>query len=117
LRVRYHRPNIELSKSAREQLQKHSWFGNVRELKNTLERTVALSTGDIIDEIYGLVNQIVPANQNDSANVFEPIPLAELEKQHILKVLETVGGNREKASSILGITSRTLYRKLKEYNN
>ncbi len=118
LRVRYRRPNLKLSASAREQLQKHEWFGNVRELKNTLERTVALSTGETVDEIYGLVNQILPENQTASAvNAFEPVTLAELEKQHILKVLETVDGNREKASTILGITARTLYRKLKEYNS
>lgn len=114
--VRYRRPDLELSKSAREQLQKHSWYGNVRELKNTLERTVALSAGDTIEEIYGLVNQIISSNQAAQEEVFEPIPLAELEKNHILKVLETVDGNREKAASILGITSRTLYRKIKEYN-
>lgn len=116
LRVRYRRPNAELSKSAREQLQKHNWYGNVRELKNTLERTVALSTEDVIEEIYGLTNQIIPAGEESSNNIFEPIPLAELEKKHILKVLETVEGNRERAASILGITSRTLYRKIKEYN-
>lgn len=117
LRVRYRRPNLELSSTAREQLQKHSWYGNVRELKNTLERTVALSTNDLIGEIYGLVNQIIPDEKAVSHEVFEPITLSELEKKHILKVLENVDGNREKASKILGITSRTLYRKLKEYKS
>jgi DNA-binding NtrC family response regulator len=113
LSVRYRRPHLKLSKSARRQLQDHRWYGNVRELKNSLERTVALSTEDTINEIYGLVNQIIPNSVTEP--VFVPISLAELEKQHILKVLETVEGNREKAASILRITSRTLYRKLKEY--
>ncbi len=118
LAIRYRRPNVKLSKSAREQLQKHGWYGNVRELKNTLERSVALSAGDEIEKIYGLVNEIEPIEQNNSAaRVFKPITIAELEKEHILKVLETVEGNREKAANILGITSRTLYRKLKEYNS
>ncbi len=117
LRIRYRRPEVEISKSARNQLQKHKWFGNVRELKNTLERTVALSVGNTIEEIYGLVNEIGPLENNqDSTKNFEPIPLAELEKQHILKVLEMFDGNREKSAAILGITSRTLYRKIKEYN-
>lgn len=116
LRGRYRRPHLKLSESARKQLQNHKWFGNIRELKNTLERTVALSTDDTVEEIYGLVNQILPIPQTDSVNIFEPITLGELEKMHILKILETVDGNREKAAKILGITARTLYRKLKEYS-
>lgn len=117
LSERYGRENLQLSDSARSQLRSHKWFGNVRELKNSLERTVALSGGDLIDEIYGLVNQIPSEHGKEPQRSFEPIPLAELEKEHILKVLETVDGNREKAASILGITSRTLYRKIKEYNS
>ena len=41
--------------------------------------------------------------------------LAELERQHILRALDETGGNRERAAAILGISSRTLYRKLREY--
>lgn len=114
--LRYRRPQAQLSRSAREQLQNHHWYGNVRELKNTLERTIALSNRDMIDEIYGLANQIIPTDQSEVTDIFEPVTIAELEKQHIFKVLETVAGNREKAAAILGITARTLYRKLKEYN-
>jgi DNA-binding NtrC family response regulator len=45
-----------------------------------------------------------------------PRTLQELERQHILHILEGAGGNRERASAILGTSMRTLYRKLKEYN-
>jgi DNA-binding NtrC family response regulator len=44
-----------------------------------------------------------------------PATLEELERQHILRVLEETGGNRERAAAILGISARTLYRKLREY--
>jgi DNA-binding NtrC family response regulator len=115
LKTKYNRPGLQLSEAALEQLLAHKWHGNVRELKNTLERSVALSVGDMIDEIYGLANQMIIHNENGDSQGFEPVTLAELEKKHILKILSTVDGNREKAASILGITSRTLYRKLKEY--
>ncbi len=112
---KYQRLNLQLSTSARNALLAHNWQGNIRELKNTLERTVALSSDDLIEEIYGLISQSVQATEN--SNEFRPIPLADIEKRHILDVLEMVGGKREKAATILGITSRTLYRKLKEYKS
>ncbi len=117
LAQKYNRPNLQLTDQAIKQLLSHKWHGNIRELKNTLERSVALSIDDLIDEIYGLASQNIDIIQNGDSPKFEPITLAELEKKHILKVLSTVDGNREKAASILGITSRTLYRKLKEYKS
>ena len=44
-----------------------------------------------------------------------PLTLDQLERQHILRVLEEQGGNRERAAAVLGISARTLYRKLREY--
>ena len=116
LGVRYNRRNLKLSESAMQQLREHDWHGNVRELKNTLERAVALSSGDMIDEIFGLVSQTFESDLRVKSFTNTKQPLAEVQKQHILEVLSSVGGKREKAASILGITSRTLYRKLKEYN-
>ena len=115
LRRRYKRPRLKISEIALNQLNKHSWHGNIRELKNILERTVALSETDQIEKICGLVNQGLTQKANESGTDFEAAPLAEIEKRHILQVLETVDGKREKAAGILGITTRTLYRKLKEY--
>jgi two-component system, NtrC family, response regulator AtoC len=115
-RVRFNRPNLEISNSARLELENHEWRGNVRELKNTLERAVVFSATDTVEEIYGLENktknqaQITQPQKNE-----ELLPLADIEKAHILRVLNEVNGKREKAADILGITSRTLYRKLNEY--
>lgn len=116
-RVDFNRPQLRFSEKARKQLENHIWQGNVRELRNTLERTVALSPDDLIDEIYGLEIQSFSNNEVSSAVETTPQTLAELEKQHILKTLADVGGHREKAAVMLGITSRTLYRKIVEYNS
>jgi two-component system, NtrC family, response regulator AtoC len=115
-RVRFNRPNLEISASAGRELENCEWRGNVRELKNTLERAVVFSATETVDEIYGLEN-----NSAAQKTVAQPqktdelLPLADLEKNHILRVLNQVNGKREKAADILGITSRTLYRKLNEY--
>ncbi len=115
---RFNRPNLELSVEASKTLENYEWKGNIRELKNTLERAIVFSESDFVEEIYGL-------NQNNSPSVLSKVtsinnsdnilPLSEIEKKYILEVLTNVGGKREKAASILGITSRTLYRKLKEF--
>jgi DNA-binding NtrC family response regulator len=114
---KYNRAKLRLSDSARNKLMNHNWLGNIRELKNTLERTVALSSGELIKEIYGLATQSLKPTQPGSQNEPNLVSLAEVEKKHILNVLESADGKREKAASILGITSRTLYRKLKEYSS
>jgi DNA-binding NtrC family response regulator len=116
LKNRFNRPNLTLSKESFESLLSHQWQGNVRELKNTLERAVVLSPADTITEIYGLKENIkskIISEKNSTA--VEILPLAEIEKLHILETLEKVGGKREKAAVALGITARTLYRKLNEY--
>jgi two-component system, NtrC family, response regulator AtoC len=115
-RVRFNRPNLEISDSARLELENHDWRGNVRELKNTLERAVVFSTTERVEEVYGLENKIITQPQiTQSPKNEELLPLAEVEKKHILRILASVAGKREKAADILGITSRTLYRKLSEY--
>ena len=115
LRVRFDRPYLTLSDAAKQMLIQHKWYGNIRELRNTLERAVVLSIEDYIDEIYDLSTQRLSNIHSSFTPQSAPlVPLAEVERQHIQRVLTEVGGKREKAASILGITSRTLYRKIKE---
>jgi len=125
-RERFQRPALSLSLAARRHLEACDWPGNVRELRNTIERAAALSDSDRIE-----VAQLPPLNrqtQNASPGSL-PLPdaasasdaasstrtLEELERLHILRVLEETGGNRDRAAVILGISARTLYRKLREY--
>ena len=95
----------------------------MRELRNCLERAAAISLSDTIE-----VSQIpflnleaggVAASSSAQAAAATPhsapVTLEELEREHILRVLHDSDGNRERAAAILGISSRTLYRKLREY--
>jgi DNA-binding NtrC family response regulator len=122
-RERFQRPALRLSAEARRLLESLDWPGNVRELRNTIERAAALSETDEIEaaqfssQADGKQTAAAPAPpQTGDANPNAPTrTLEELERQHILRVLEETGGNRERAAVILGISSRTLYRKLREY--
>jgi two-component system, NtrC family, response regulator AtoC len=115
LRVSFKRPYLQISENAKNQIKNHSWQGNIRELRNTLERSAVLSPTDLIDKIYGLENGDFTPQAQSSLLDSQPLTLDELEKNHILKVLRENGGHREKVAVMLGITSRTLYRKLNEY--
>ncbi len=101
---------IHLSQDAIEKLVEHQWPGNIRELENVLERAVLQSEGVVLnaDEIHF---QRLAKNENGKSTG----TLNEVEKKHILNVLEFHGGNRSQASSELGISVRTLRNKLKEY--
>ena len=115
-RERFNRPALDLSADARQRLSSYNWPGNVRELRNAIERATALATSDTIE-----AEQILPASAQHqgegkpSAQNTAPVTLDEIERQHILRVLEESGGNRERTAAVLGISARTLYRKLREY--
>lgn len=92
-------------------LKKHAWKGNIRELRNIIERAVILCDGD------SLTKEVLPfdfdANSAKLSNgVFD---LKEIEKQHIKKVLEHTKGNKTQTANLLGIGLTTLYRKMEEY--
>jgi two-component system, NtrC family, response regulator AtoC len=115
-RERFNRPALDLSEEARQRLSAHDWPGNVRELRNCLERAAALAQGDTIEADQVLPPSAVqPAEGKAGETGTTPVTLDELERRHILRVLEDAGGNRERAAAILGISARTLYRKLREY--
>jgi two-component system, NtrC family, response regulator AtoC len=122
-RQRFNRPQLDVSADARKQLLTYSWPGNVRELRNCLERAAAIS---LTDEIEAAQIPFLAAQQNgigagSSAQAVAATPeapprsLEEVEREHIVSVLDQTDGNRERAAAILGISSRTLYRKLREY--
>ena len=122
-RDRFNRPALSLSEDARKRLESYSWPGNVRELRNCLERAAALSTTDMIeaeqlmlawDGGHGL-DAVEKGQPVVSDSQSTPVTLDELERQHIMRVLTEAGGNRERTAAILGISARTLYRKLREY--
>ncbi|MGZ8844623.1 MAG: sigma-54 interaction domain-containing protein, partial [Pyrinomonadaceae bacterium] len=125
-RQRFNRPQLDLSPEARQGLLAYSWPGNVRELRNCLERAAAISGSDTIEAaqipFLGAGHSSFPVSRHDAqgaapAPQTAPMTLEELEREHILRVLDESDGNRERAAAILGISSRTLYRKLREYES
>jgi DNA-binding NtrC family response regulator len=117
-RERFNRPALDLSPEARQRLASYDWPGNVRELRNCLERAAALANADIIEADQVVTpDATAPNSEGKTAAAADgaPATLEQLERQHILRVLEDSGGNRERAAAILGISARTLYRKLREY--
>ncbi|MCA1634769.1 MAG: sigma-54 dependent transcriptional regulator [Acidobacteria bacterium] len=118
-RKRFTRPALDLSADARLQMESYPWPGNVRELRNCLERAAALSPDDLIEAtlVSPLLSPIRAAHGAYAPLASDPPEtLRDLERRYILRVLEEAGGNRERTSAILGISMRTLYRKLREYN-
>lgn len=120
-RQRFNRPNLDLSADARQFMQDYSWPGNVRELRNCLERAAALSLGDVI-EASQILSGAEKGEVKETAGQTPvqppratPVTLEQLEREHIMRTLKESDGNRERTAAILGISSRTLYRKLREY--
>jgi two-component system response regulator HydG len=101
-----------------DRLLRYDWPGNVRELMNTVERGVVLSSSEYLDEVdLPLIQRGLPLEMEitDVDTIPSDLPLDEVEKTTILKTLESAGGNKSEAARRLGITRRTLHKKLKKY--
>ncbi len=102
------------SPEALEILSQYSWPGNVRELENTIERAVILSTHPII-LLEDLPKKILEEVRGTEMKPLEELlPLKEMERRYVLQVLQATGGNKKRASEILGIDRTTLYRILEK---
>jgi len=100
--------------AAMEQLLNHSWPGNVRELENAIQRAIAVVAGDTIQSFQlVLLPSGSAAGQSFGPSVTIPIglPMAEAEERIIHAALTHCDGDKEKAAKLLGISSRTLYRR------
>jgi DNA-binding NtrC family response regulator len=128
----------ELEPPALEALRSYAWPGNVRQLKNCLERAVILSNNGriTVNELPPEVVRppvpagafVTPASQPAAATDFgsggnsfagsasSPTSLRDVERQQILAALEQTGWHRGKTAEILGISPSTLYRRLRDYN-
>lgn len=88
------------------------WKGNVRELENVIERSVILSSGEQIDEGDIPVGQVADADELIDEVAFDMPPLRDVERRYILSVLKKHNGKKDAAAKVLGMSRRTLYRKL-----
>ncbi|RMG71697.1 MAG: sigma-54-dependent Fis family transcriptional regulator [Nitrospirae bacterium] len=107
---RFSRTIKGISRDALAQLKKYDWPGNVRELENVIERAIILCDEELIQPEH-LTLPCSGIVETES----QPITLADLERQHIARVLERVEWNQSKASRMLGIDRKTLYLKIKRY--
>src|SRR5580693_2331767 len=109
------RPVAGMSSATADRLLTYPWPGNVRELQNCVERAVALAqfdqigVDDLPEKIRDHKSSRISVESNGPA---ELLPMEEVERRYILKVLEAVGGNKTLAAQVLGFDRRTLYRKL-----
>ena len=99
-----------MSKEFIARLQQQEWKGNIRELKNVIERAVILTDGPELKTEYLPLD--IKQSLSGSSSSFE---LADIERSHIQKVLQYTKGNKTKTAELLGIGLTTLYRKLDEY--
>ena len=114
---RYHKEIEGITPEAQQVLMSYSWPGNVRQLRNVIERMVVLTPGPKLG-VESLPPEIRPAGGEvlGGMNNLVGISIEQAEKELIRNTLKLVNGNREQAARILGIGERTLYRKIKEYD-
>ncbi len=112
--TRMGREILGLAPSAVDQLLRYDWPGNVRELENAMERGVALALGGRV-QLEDLPEEIRQASPGSPVEAGTARSLSEVEKEHILAVLEQNDGNQTRTAKQLRIGSATLYRRLKSY--
>ena len=128
------RQGLKLSEASQRDLESYPWPGNVRELENAIQRALLLSDGEMIEpadiELHGsqlpahAISQTQPTALDGTALAYVldqestasgAQDMDSIEREHILKVLKQVGGNRKEAVNILGLSERALRYKLKAY--
>jgi DNA-binding NtrC family response regulator len=116
----------EFDKGALQTLKAYDWRGNVRELKNVIERTCILTSGSVItaDDLSFLrapkevekVEKPVPQVHREPDADEGTLSLKEMERRHIIRILGVANGHKGKAAEILEINPKTLYLKMRTYN-
>lgn len=107
----YRKPIAGLTRRAQARLATHTWPGNIRELENVIGHACMMVEGDLID-IDDLPEGLQTPGDTDTVHGEPLLSLEEVQKQHILRVLEAVGGHKARAAEILGIGRATIYQML-----
>lgn len=109
--AKVNKPDFQMSNDFENLLLKHSWKGNIRELKNVMERVVILADHQHLNSAllpYEFHNEHIGPET-------DLLKMETVEKQHIIKVLKHTQGNKTETARLLGIGLTTLYRKMEEY--
>jgi DNA-binding NtrC family response regulator len=110
----YGRPIKGITPRAQIVLARYPWPGNIRELRSVLGSACMMMEGEMVDvrDLPERIRARAAEVKNEDSN--ELLPLAEVERRHVLRVLEQVGGNKVQAARILGINRATVYRIVNE---
>ncbi len=104
-----------------EALERHTWYGNVRELRNVIERAILLESTTKIG-LSSIVldnpesNELSDSPMASNANNIKDFSLEKAERELISRALQETGWQKTRAATLLGITRATLYAKVKQYN-
>lgn len=105
--------------AAVQALSNHSWPGNVRQLRNAVQRAFIMAEGDDIDEGHLSFDAAAPVSEprQDASSVTVRVgtSIADMERKLIFATLDFCGGRREQAAEMLGVSPKTLYNRLREY--
>jgi len=116
LNKRFNKNVVKIGDGVIEMLKAHDWFGNVRELENTILQAIIMSKSDVLEK----ENITLNTRQNKVVEIKQEIPqfrsIADMEKFHIKRILDEVNWNKLEASHILDITRPTLNAKIEKYN-
>lgn len=103
------KPMLSMDESFSALLLQHKWKGNIRELKNVIERVVILADGSTASP------DLLPHEFHEQVQESDSMKMESVEKIHIMRVLKYTGNNKTETAKLLGIGLTTLYRKLEEY--
>lgn len=107
--LKVNKPDFVMDEGFSDLLLKHVWKGNIRELKNVMERVVILADGNTVTA------NLLPYEFHTDTQEEDSMKMQVIEKQHINKVLKHTRGNKTETARLLGIGLTTLYRKMEEY--
>jgi two-component system response regulator HydG len=108
---------VTISPEAVKMLTGYHWPGNVRELENVIERAIILTTKNTIlpEDFPTVIRESHKRTTEADDDGAEDKTLEEIEKLHIIRTLDKYSWNQKQASELLGISTTTLWRKLKSY--
>ncbi len=108
-----------LSSDAIDMLMRYDWPGNVRELENVIERAAILSQGEVIDAkdlaLPSRAMSMGGSNAGGNSRIGKLTPMKEVEREHYLNVLNTLNWNKSQAAKVLGVSLKTLYTKIQQF--
>jgi DNA-binding NtrC family response regulator len=110
--IKMNKPSLKASETFMQALKKHHWRGNIRELRNVIERAAILSDGNELSPDLLPFDFLRKEQPGVKTGIFK---LKDLEKEHIKNVLSYAEGNKTKAAELLDIGLTTLYSKIKDY--